>query len=192
MTRKLSTSAPANAAGSPLPGEPAFLAVGKLRHAHGVRGEILMEVYTDFPERLQPGIVLYLGQTANPLTLVKRRSHHEGLLLTFQGYTTPEAVSQLRNQILYVRRDDCPPLAEGEYYHHQLTGLTAVSEAGEVIGVVTEILETGASDVLVIQPELEPEVLIPVTDDFVKHIDLKQHQIMVHLIPGMRQEKVSH
>ena len=47
--------APVNAAGSPLPGEPAFLAVGKLRHAHGVHGEILMEVYTDFPERLQPG-----------------------------------------------------------------------------------------------------------------------------------------
>ena len=47
------------AAGSPAPGEPVFLAVGKLRRPHGVKGEMLMEVLTDFPERLKPGVMLY-------------------------------------------------------------------------------------------------------------------------------------
>jgi 16S rRNA processing protein RimM len=190
MTRTPPLPAPANAAGSPVNGEPAFLAVGKLRHPHGVRGEMLMEVYTDFPERLQPGSVLYLGGAAGTLTLVKCRVHNAGLLLTFQGYTTPEAVGQLRNQLLYVRSDDRPPLEEGEYYHHQLIGLDVISDDGDTIGNVTEILETGASDVLVVRPESGPEVLIPVNDAFIQDIDLLKRVITVHLIPGLRGEEI--
>jgi 16S rRNA processing protein RimM len=183
------SSSPVNAAGSLLNGEPAFLAVGKLRHAHGVHGEILMEVYTDFPERLQPGTILFLEAGTAQLTVSKRRNHHQGLLLTFQGYATPEAVSQLRNQLLYVKAEDRPPLEQGEYYHHQLIGLEAVSDAGEAIGVVRDILETGASDVLVIRPDAGPEVLIPMVGEFVRRIDLTARQITVHLIPGMRAEE---
>jgi 16S rRNA processing protein RimM len=178
-----------NAAGSPLPGEPAFLAVGKLRHAHGVHGEILMEVFTDFPDRLQPDTILYLGPEVNQLKLVKSRPHRKGLLMTFQGYTTPEEVGQLRNQILYVKVGDRPPLAEGEYYHHQLLNLNVITTAGVSIGVVTEILETGASDVLVIRPTTGPDVLIPMVDKFVQDIDLVSRKITVHTIPGMLGEE---
>src|SRR5512135_2098079 len=103
MSNTGTNKAPIDAAGSPMHGEPAYLAVGKLRHAHGVHGEILMEVYTDFPERIQPGSMLFLGDEATPMILVKCRSHNAGLLLTFEGYTTPEAVGQLRNQIVFVR-----------------------------------------------------------------------------------------
>ncbi len=189
MSRISTDKAPMDAAGSPMPGEPAYLAVGKLRHAHGVHGEILMEVYTDFPERLQPEEVLYLGPETGQLKLLKRRSHHEGLLLTFDGYTTPEAVGELRNQVLYVRTDDRPTLGEGEYYHHQLINLTVVSDEGVTIGLVTEILETGASDVLVVRPETGPEVLIPIADVFVQNIDLDKREIIVHVIPGLLAEK---
>jgi 16S rRNA processing protein RimM len=187
MTRKRSASAPLNAAGSPLPGEPAFLAVGKLRHPHGVRGEILMEVYTDFPERLLPDTVLYLEKPTGQLILVKCRSHHEGLLLTFQGYNTPEEVGELRNRIMFVRQDDRPPLAEGEYYHHQLIDLRVVSDTGRELGMVTEIIEAPASDVLVVRQELGPEVLIPVNDTFIEVIDIEAGKIIVHLIPGLLQ-----
>jgi 16S rRNA processing protein RimM len=185
MSRASATKAPVDAAGSPLPGEPAYLAVGKLRHAHGVHGEILMEVYTDFPERLQPDEVLYLGPETGQLKLVNLRTHREGLLLTFDEYTTPEAVGELRNQVLYVRTKDRPSLADGEYYQHQLIDLTVVSDEGLTIGPVVEILETGASDVLVIRPETGPEVLIPVADAFIQRIDLDKREITVHIIPGM-------
>jgi 16S rRNA processing protein RimM len=183
------SSSPVNAAGSSLNGEPALLAVGKLRHAHGVHGEILLEVYTDFPERIQPGIDLFLEDGVTRLALTRRRSHQQGLLLTLQGYNTPEAVGQLRNQLLYVRAADRPPLAQGEYYQHQLLGLEVVSDAGESLGVVSEILETGAADVLVVRPESGREVLIPMADDFVKQVDLDIRRILVHLIPGMRVEE---
>ncbi len=188
MSRTPTSSAPMNATGSPLTGEPAFLAVGKLRRTHGVHGEMLMEVYTDFPERLVPGTILYLDHPVDQLVLVRNRPHHAGLLLTFEGYDTPEAAAALRNRIVFVRADDRPPLAEGEYYHHQLIGLDVLSDQGEAIGVVTDIIETGASDVLVVRPARGPEVLIPVSDAFIHSIDLDQRQIIVQLISGMQAE----
>jgi 16S rRNA processing protein RimM len=109
--------------------------------------------------------------------------------MTFEGYSTPEEISQFRNQILYVKADDRPPLADGEYYHHQLISLHVTTDAGVSIGTVTEILETGASDVLVVRPEIGPEVLIPIADPFVQNIDLKNREIRVHIIPGMLAEE---
>jgi 16S rRNA processing protein RimM len=189
MSQRRAPYAQAIAAGSPLHGEPAFVSVGKLRHAHGVHGEILMEVYTDFPERLLPGVDLYLSNDEKPLKLVKCRPHGQGLLLTLSGYSNPEQVGQLRNQVLYVRVDDRPSLLEGEYYHHQLIGLRVTTDSGKTIGSVTEIMETGASDVLVVRPEFGPEVLIPAVDAFIKEINLERSEMIVHLIPGMMVEE---
>jgi 16S rRNA processing protein RimM len=177
------------AAGSLSGGEPAFLAVGKLRRPHGVRGEILMEVYTDFPERLVPGISLYVGDDVRQMKILKSRQHREGLLMTIEGYTTPEEVGELRNQVVYVRADDRPPLEEGEYYHHQLIGLNVVTREDEPVGSVFEILETGASDVLVVRQVSGPDVLIPIVDEFVMRIDLAEGVITVQLIPGMRSQE---
>jgi 16S rRNA processing protein RimM len=189
MSRDRAFPTQPNDAGSPPLGEPAFLAVGKLRHPHGVHGEILMEVFTDFPERLKPGIVLYIGEETMQLRLVKCRQHREGLLMTFEGYTTPEDIGRFRNHIVYVKSVDCPPLGDGEYYHHQLVGLHVVTDGGKIIGTVSEILETGASDVLVILPESGPEILIPVVDSFIHGIDLDRRVITVKLIPGLLREE---
>ncbi len=189
MSEASAGSAQQKAAEALLPGQPAMLAVGKLLHAHGVHGEMLMEIYTDFPERLVPGIVLYLEPPGASLCLVKRRTHHAGLLVTFEGYATPEAAAQLRNQLVYVQADDRPPLPEGEYYHHQLLGLRVMDEAGEPIGVLAEILETGATDVLIIRRATGGEVLIPMVDSFVRDIDLQKRTITVRLIPGMLSEE---
>jgi 16S rRNA processing protein RimM len=179
----------ANAAGSPSGGEPVFIAVGKLRHAHGVHGEILMEVYTDFPDRLQPGVILYLGEEAMQLRLIKCRQHGKGLLMTFEGFSSPEEIGQFRNQIVYVTSIDRPPLADGEYYHHQLIGLCVITHDGKTLGFVTEILETGASDILVVHPESGPDILIPVVDSFIHEINLDRCEITVQLIPGMLEEE---
>ncbi len=189
MSPKRQAKAPVKAAGSPLPGEPAYLAVGKLRHAHGVHGEILMEVLTDFPDRIKPGMLLYPGPEGEPLKLLRCRTHQPGLLLTLDGYTTPETVGQLRNQVLYVKTADRPPLEEGEYYQHQLINLDVVSDAGKALGVVAEVLETGASDVLVIRPAFGPDILIPMADAFIRQIDLARRAITVHLIPGLLAEE---
>jgi 16S rRNA processing protein RimM len=172
-------------AGSPTAGEPAFLAVGRLRRPHGVRGEALVDVLTDFPERLQPDTVVYAGEQHLRLTIRSRRHHNEGLLLAFVGLDTPEAVGQLRNQILYVSGADRPPLPEGEYYHHQLIGLAVQDERGLVLGVLTEILETGANDVYVVTAVGGNEILLPVIPGVVLDVDLPAKTMRVHLPAGL-------
>ena len=185
MSRSGNNSEAAVAAGSPAPGEPAFLAVGKLRRPHGVKGEMLMEVLTDFPEHLKPGMLLYVEPDYRRLELLSIRPHGDGLLVAFEGYDTPEQAGELRNLTLYVPAGTRPPLPDGEYYHHQLIGLRVISSTGQALGRVTEILVTGANDVLVVRGESGPEILIPMAGPFLGEIDLAQGEMVVRLIPGM-------
>ena len=185
MSRSGDNPGSAVAAGSPAPGEPVFLAVGKLRRPHGVKGELLMEVLTDFPERLKPGMTLHTETEQRPLVLRSVRSHREGLLVGFEGYNTPEQAGELRNLVLVVSSAGSPRLPEGEYYQYQLIGLRVTNSDGQVLGRVTEILTTGAHDVLVVRGEMGPEILIPMADPFVGEIDLAKGEMVVHPIPGM-------
>jgi len=144
-----------------------------------------MDVVTDFPERLKPGITLYVGAQHRELRLRSRRWQHKSLLLGFDGYSTPEAVGELRNQWVYVRSDDRPPLEDGEYYHHQLLGIQVIDEGGQLLGILSEILETGANDVYVISPEQGPDILLPAIDSVILEIDPGQGEMRVHVLEGL-------
>jgi 16S rRNA processing protein RimM len=177
-----------NDPGSPTSGEPEFLVIGKLGRPHGVRGEILMHVYTDFPERIQPQATFFVGPQYQLLKLTKRRQHAQGLLVMFAGYPNREKVAELRNQLVHVRTSDRPPLEEGEYYHHQLLGLEVIAEDGKSLGTLASILETGANEVYVVRDQGGAEVLIPAIKSVILDIDLHQEKIRVHLLPGLLPE----
>jgi 16S rRNA processing protein RimM len=177
-----------NDPGSPTSGEPEFLVIGKLGRPHGLQGEILMVVYTDFPERIQPGVTFYVGPHYQPIKLIKRRPHSRGLLVTFEGYRTREKIAENRNQLVYVRTSDRPALDPGEYYHHQLLGLEVVDENDKVLGSLASILETGANEVYVVRSN-GAEILVPAIDSVVLDIDLEHKQIRVHLPSGLLPEE---
>ena len=172
-------------AGSLAASGPAFLAVGKVRRPHGVAGDVLVEVYTDFPERLQPKAVIYAGEAHVPLTIQRQRLHNDGILLAFDGFTTPEQVGRFRNQILYIEVDDAKELPEGEFYYHELLGLSVISETGESLGKVTEIMQTGANDVYVVTSESGQEILLPAIAQVILEVDIESKQMKVHLLPGL-------
>jgi 16S rRNA processing protein RimM len=176
------------AAGSPQTGEPVFLVVGKLHRPHGVRGEIILEIMTDFPERLRRGVTVYIGQDRIPHMLRTRRNHSQGLIVSFAEYPDRDKAAGLRNQLVYVRADDRPELPEGEYYHHQILGLHVLTETGEALGKVADILETGSNDVYVIRPEKGPEILLPVLEPVILSVDLERREIRVRLMPGLLPE----
>lgn len=163
---------PSDKTGSPLTGEPVFLVVGKLRRPHGLNGDILMEIITDFPERMRRGRQLFIGETHIPVVLEKSRPHPPFLLLKLRDYDSPEAVGEFRNSVVYVRADTLPPLPEGEYYHHQLVGLHVFSEDGQELGILTEVLETGANDVYVVTAENGTELLLPAIRDVILGVDI--------------------
>ncbi len=170
---------PSDDTGSPLTGEPVFLIVGKLRRPHGLTGDILMEVITDFPERMRRGRELFIGEAHTPVELEASRNHPPFLLLKFRGIDTPEDVGMFRNCMVYVRADSLPTLPEGEYYHHQLIGLQVISEDGQSLGKITEVIETGANDVYVVTAEGGKELLLPAIHDVILNIDLTQKTMTV-------------
>ncbi len=175
--------------GSPT-GEPLFLAVGQLRRPHGVRGEIRMEVLTDFPERLTPGMTVYVGPRRLPLRIRRVRWQNEVMLISFEGYEDRDRVGLLRNMVVAVPADQAPPLPENEFYYHEVLGLRVVTDDGRELGEITEIMETGANDVLVVQPKGGgAEILLPDIDDVVLEIDTERGVMTVHLLPGLLPEE---
>ncbi len=174
--------------GSPA-GEPLFLAVGQLRRPHGVRGEIRMEVLTDFPERLTPGMTVYVGPRRLPLRIRRVRWQNEVMLISFEGYEDRDRVGLLRNMVVAVPADQAPPLPENEFYYHEVLGLRVVTDDGRELGEITEIMETGANDVLVVKPKGGgAEILLPDIDDVVLEIDTERGVMTVHLLPGLLPE----
>jgi len=148
-------------AGSPVSGEPVFLLVGKLRRTHGIKGDMLMDLTTDFPERIRPHKVLYVGDDYEPLVVRSIRKANIQVIIGFEGFPTCEDAARLRNQPVYVKVSELPKLPEGEFYHHELIGLNVVTEEGLVLGKLVEILETGANEVYVVHGESNEDLLLP-------------------------------
>jgi len=176
---------PGQPTGSPQPGEPVFLVIGKLHRPHGLHGEMVMELRTDFPERFVSGTKVFVGKEHVPQIIQNRRLCKDGFLIKFEGYDNPESVGVLRNNLVFVRVDDRPQLPNGDFYHHQLIGLTVVNESGLLLGEVIEILETGAHDVLVIHTPAEKEVLMPFVDSMIVAVELDKRLLRVRPIHGI-------
>jgi 16S rRNA processing protein RimM len=150
-----------------------------------VQGEILMDLHTDFPERLKAGRRMFLGQQHIPVTLTSIRPHGDRRLIRLEGIDTPEAAGRYRNTWLFSQTKDLPPLPKGRYYQHQLLGLAVRDEADRSLGSVTEILETGANDVYVVRDEAGHELLLPAIPEVILEINPEAGFLRVHLLEGL-------
>lgn len=177
MARPLSNKKERND-GSSQDGEPLFLIVGKIRKPHGVRGELLVEVLTEFPERIKPDKKVFLGAKKRELKIETVRFTHGGMLLKFKDLDDREEAGIFRNQLVYIESANLPDLPEDEYYFHELIGMDVKTQEGEFLGSVNEILETGANEVLVVTRS-GVEELIPFIDQVIVKIDKKGKEIIV-------------
>jgi 16S rRNA processing protein RimM len=147
---------------------------------------VSVSLETDFPERLQVGGHLFMGEERRPLTIASRRPFADGLLLSFDEFPDRDSLISIRNQPLFVEVAGRPELAEGEYYHHQLIGMDVFTEEEERLGVLADILTTGANDVYVVHPMEGQDILLPAIKDVVLEIDPANKRMVVHLLPGLR------
>lgn len=167
--------------GSPHNGEPEFVCVGKIHRSHGLDGSVVLNPMTDFPERIRPGKKLLAGNEKRELTVCAVRTKPPYLLVRFDGIQDETAASELRNTFVFVSVDSLPKLPEGEYYFHQLIGLTAVNDDGEPFGRLEDILETGANDVYVIRFPDGSEKLIADIPANIGKIDIDAGTILVRI-----------
>jgi 16S rRNA processing protein RimM len=170
--------------GSP-DGEPVYLAIGFLRRPHGVRGEIIMDLHTDFPERLKRGKKLLVGEEHQLLVVEGIREHQKGVLIKFAGIETTEEAGKLRNTWVYIKASDAPPLPEGQLYQHELFGFQVVDENDNPLGELVEILETGANDVYVVRNDSGKEILLPAIPSVILDRDAARRLMRVHILDGL-------
>ncbi len=166
-------------------GEPVYLTVGFLRRPHGVQGEIVMDLHTDFPERMKRGRKLLVGEDHRPMTLTSVRPHQNGLLVKFKGVDTPEGAGVFRNTWVYIQSKDAPPLPDGQIYQHELFGFHVVDEDDNLLGELVEIIETGANDVYVVRDDSGKEILLPAIPSVILDLDAGRRLIKVHLLEGL-------
>ncbi len=108
--------------------------------------------------------------------------------LKFENIDQIEDLEKLTNALVFVRTDSLPPLPDGEYYHHQLLGLEVITETGQKVGVLKEILETGANDVYVVFNSNGKEELIPAIKQNLVKIDIKNKIMVVRLLDYFNQD----
>jgi 16S rRNA processing protein RimM len=164
------------------PAPPEFLIVGRILAPWGIRGEVKVEVVTDFPERFAPHKIVYLN--ARQLEIENCRPHKPHLVVKLATIDSVEDAEKLRGQDLTIPRSELYPLPEGQYYAFQLIGLDVVTTAGRKLGKITDIMTTASNDVYIVEGK-RGEILIPAIEDVVKSIDLKKGRMVIEAIEGL-------
>jgi 16S rRNA processing protein RimM len=167
-----------------------YMAVGLITTAHGLRGEVKVELHTDFPERFIPGMDAYLGESLEKVTVSAARPHQGQMLLQFEGTEDREAAEELRGLWLFIPEDEAVELEEDTYFVHDIIGLSVQTADGQLLGTVKEVLFTGANEVYVVATPDEPsrEILLPAIADVVKEVNLEEGILTVELLPGLLDE----
>jgi 16S rRNA processing protein RimM len=164
------------------PAPPESLIVGRILAPWGMRGEVKVEVLTDFPERFAPRKVVYLNTI--PLEIERCHPHKQHMVVKLATIDSVEAAERLRGQDLTIPSSELYPLPQGQYYTFQLIGLKVVTTRGQTLGRVTDIMSTASNDVYIVDGK-RGEILIPAIEDVVKSIDLKKGKMVIEAIEGL-------
>lgn len=157
-----------------------YIEAGKIVNTHGVHGEVKIQVWLDSPEFMRRFKTLYID--SKPVKLISSRAHKGFMIALLDGVEDINAAMSLKNKTVYIDRADAP-LRKGEYFLCDIIGASVVTEDGESVGTLEDILETPASAVYIVRGETEH--MIPAVPEFVLNTDAENGVITVKLIEGM-------
>jgi 16S rRNA processing protein RimM len=163
--------------------EPTIV-VGKVTRAHGIRGEVAVEVRSDNPERFTDGATVFTPE-GRELTIERVHAHGQRTLVRFVGVADRTAAEALAGTLLEVPESWLPALGDGEYWPFQLEGCRVVTQAGRELGIVSDVIPNPANDLWVAVDETGTETLVPALRDLIVEVDLATKRILVRDIPGL-------
>lgn len=163
------------------------LVVGRIGHAHGVKGEVSVEVRTDDPDRrYAAGSVLATDPPERgPLTVERVRAHHGRLLVQFTGVEDRNAAEALRGTLLVVDAASAGETDDGEWWDHDLIGLTAVTTDGTTLGTLADVVHVPGAPLLAITSDDGRELLVPFVAAIVPEVDVAGGRVVVDPPPGL-------
>lgn len=166
-----------------------FLQIGIITTTHGVRGEVKVFPTTDDNARFKQlkTVLVDTGKTQMELTIKNVKFFKNLVILKFKEFDSINDVEKFRQAKLLVTRENAVELKENEYFIADLLDLQAVSDEGEELGVIADVLQTGANDVYVIRKPDTKDLLVPAIKDCIKNIDMEKGVMTIHLLPGLRE-----
>lgn len=166
-----------------------YICIGKIINTHGIRGELKIQSLSDFDEeRYQKGNEIFIAyeNTYLPFKVKSYRRHKGYPLIAFENNEDINQVEKYKGSYIYIDKAKRPSLPKGQYYRDELTGLKAVSEEGNDIGIVTAVEDSsGHYTNIRIQRKGMSDVLIPNIPEFVKEVNMQDKTITIHVEEGL-------
>ncbi|MCQ4087163.1 ribosome maturation factor RimM [Saccharibacillus sp. JS10] len=167
-----------------------FLSVGKIANTHGVRGELKIFPFTDFPEvRFAKGKELILTSpeegTQLKVKIVSAREQKTVYIVKLEGYDNINQVEKYKGWEVKVPKEEAVEAEDNAYYFHEIIGCTVWTEQGEELGSITDILTPGANDVWVVKRKGGKELLIPFIESVVKEVNIAEKKVRIELMEGL-------
>ena len=164
-----------------------LLEVGKIVNTHGLRGEVKVVPWTDYPEVFEDIETVYIKKKSDfeRLDIAGIKYQKNNLIIRFAQLKDINEAEKYKNRVLYAERASLGELPEGVYYIADLIGLDVVKEDGEKVGIISDVFNTGSNDIYEVKREGQKNLLLPVIDDVVLNIDIENKKVTVRMMEGL-------
>lgn len=164
-----------------------FLRVGVIASTHGLKGEVKVFPTTDDPERFRnlKQVLLDTGNEYKSLNVASVKFFKNQVILKFREFNDINEVEQYKGKDLLVTREQAVPLKENENFITDLIDMKVYTDKGERLGTLTDVLQTGANDVYVVETEEGKEVLLPAIPSCILKVDVEEARMTVHILEGL-------
>ena len=160
---------------------------GVITQTHGVHGEVKVFPTTDDPERFLNLKYVFLdtGREKMKLTIQSVKFFKQFVILKFKGINNINDIEKYKRCPLLVDRENAVELEEDEYFISDMIGMNVLTEDGEILGTLKDVIETGANDVYIVNSKEHGEVLIPAIKECILDVNVKEGRMLVHLMDGL-------
>ena len=161
--------------------------IGVITQTHGIKGEVKVFPTTDDVKRFKrlEKVTIDSGKKRFEAEIESVKFFKQFVILKFKGFDTIEDIQPYKQAKLLVDREHAVRLRKDEYFVADLIGTKVVSDEGTELGVMTDVIETGANDVYVVKNSEGEEILFPAIKDYVKEVDLENGVITLHVMDGL-------
>ena len=168
-----------------------LLQVGVISSTHGVRGEVKVFPTTDDANRFKKlkKVILDTGMENKELEIQGVKFFKQFVILKFKGIDNINDIEKYKGKSLYVTRENAVKLKKDEYFIEDLIDMQVVLEDGTLLGILTDVMKTGANDVYCVESEKYGEVLLPAIGECILDVDVEGRKMTVHLMPGLIDEE---
>lgn len=168
-----------------------LLQVGVISSTHGVRGEVKVFPTTDDANRFKKlkKVILDTGMEKKELEIQGVKFFKQFVILKFKGIDNINDIEKYKGKSLYVTRENAVKLKKDEYFIADLIDMQVVLEDGTLLGILTDVMKTGANDVYCVDSEKYGEVLLPAISECILDVDVEGRKMTVHLMPGLIDEE---